>query len=287
MALSNIGFCQDFKIEFDQLCQLGDTTKQIELLKKWEKVDPNNAELFTSYFNYYFQKSKKEVVAMTTEVPVKESQQLTDSAGNTAGYLTSKIVYDELSLQKAFSTIDEGINKYPNRLDMRFGKIYAFGQIKDWERFTDEIIKTIQYSDKNHNQWTWTYNKKKENGRESFLTSLQDYQLTLFNTGDDDLLLNMRTIAEQILKYYPDNIESLSNLSITYLLTEEYDNGIETLKKAEKINPKDGVVLSNIAHGYKLKGDNKNAIKYYEKMLGLDDPQAIEFAKKQIEELKK
>lgn len=56
--------------------------------------------------------------------------------------------------------------------------------------------------------------------------------------------------------------------------------------KAEEIDPQDGVVLSNIAHGYNLKGDMYNAIRYYEKMLNLEDPGAVEFAKQQIEALK-
>lgn len=285
--LTNFCFGQEYKSQFDQLCQDGDTTKQIELLTKWESEDPKNPELFTSYFNYYFLKSKQEFVSMSTNQPKGENLQLQDSTGQVAGFLGSEIVYNPEILQKGFDKIDQGIKMYPNRLDMRFGKIYALGQVEDWENFTDEIVKTIQYSKKNNNNWTWTNNEKKENGKEFFLGSIQEYQLNLYETENDDLLKNMRTIAQEILKIYPDHIESLSNISITYLLKGEYDKGIEALLKAEKIDPKDGVVLSNIAHGYKLKGDIENSIKYYEKMLKLDDKRAVEFAKQQIEELKK
>ena len=97
----------------------------------------------------------------------------------------------------------------------------------------------------------------------------------------------MRKIATTILDYYPEHIESLSNLSITYLLLGEFDKGIEPLLKAEKINPEDYIVLSNIAHGYKLKGEKDKAIEYYEKTIKFGNEQAKEFAKQQIEELKK
>lgn len=71
----------------------------------------------------------------------------------------------------------------------------------------------------------------------------------------------------------------------------DVQNNINVVKerypgKAEEIDPQDGVVLSNIAHGYNLKGDMYNAIRYYEKMLNLEDPGAVEFAKQQIEALK-
>lgn len=284
--LTNLCFGQDYKTEFDKLCQEGDTTKQIELLTKWESEDPNNPELFTSYFNYYFLKSRQEFISMSKNQPKGESLQLQDSSGQVAGFLGSEIVYNNETLQKGLDKIDQGIKLYPNRLDMRFGKIYALGQTEDWENFTKEIVKTIHYSKKNNNEWTWTFNEKRENGKEFFLSSIQDYQLILYETENDDLLKNMRTVAEEILKIYPDHIESLSNISITYLLTGEYDKGIEALLKAEKIDPKDGIVLGNIAHGYKLKGDIENSIKYYEKMLILDDPKMVDFAKQQIEALK-
>lgn len=280
-------FGQDYKSDFDIYCQEGDTTKQLETLKSWESKDPKNPELFTSYFNYYFLKSKQEVLSMTTEEPEGESLSFQDSTGKTAGYIGSSIYFNPETFNKGIDKIDEGIKLYPNRLDMRFGKIYVLGQAKNWQGFTDEILKAIQYSNTNNNKWTWTNDVKKENGKEFFLTSLQDYQLTLYNTGNDDLLTNMRTIAQEILKFYPNHIESLSNLSITYLLTGEYDKGIEPLLKAEKIDPKDAIVLGNIAQGYKLKGDKETAIEYYEKVIKYGDERSIAYAKQQIQELKK
>ena len=280
-------FSQDFQADFAKFCEEGDTAKQIETLTNWEKEDPKNAELFTSYFNYYFLKSKQEFLSLTTEAPAGESLSIQDSTGNAAGYFGSQIGYLQIPFEKAMDKIDEGIKLYPQRLDMRFGKIYALGQSMDWERFTKEVVKTIQHSSKNNNAWTWTNNEKKEDGENFFLTSLQDYQLTLYNTENDDLLVNMREIANEILKYYPNHVPSLSNLSITYLLTSEYDKGIEPLLKAEKIDPIDVIVLGNIAQGYKLKGDVKMAIKYYEKMIEQKDEQSTAFAKQQIERLKK
>ncbi|MCB9349934.1 MAG: tetratricopeptide repeat protein [Lewinellaceae bacterium] len=285
--LANLTFGQDFKTKFDQYCQENDTTQQLNTLKEWEKADPKNAELFTSYFNYYFLKSRQEVLSLSTEQPTGESLSLEDSTGKTAGFLGSQIMYINEPLEKCFEKIDEGLLLYPNRLDMRFGKIYVLGQTGNWDRFTEEVLKAIRYSSKNNNNWTWTFNEPREGGKDFFLSSMQDYQLTLYNTGDDNLLVNMRTIAEEILKYYPTHIESLSNLSITYLLTGEYDKGIEPLLRAEELDPTDAIVLSNIAQGYKLKEDKAMAIKYYEKAAKHGDERTAQYAREQIEELKK
>jgi len=285
--ISHLGFGQDYQSNFQKYHQTSDTINQLKVLTEWEKSSPNDSELFTSYFNYYFSKSKEEGIILSKQEPEGKKLVLKDSLNQVAGFLGSQIHYDLDEFQKGIDKINEGIKLYPNRLDMRFGKIYALGQIKDWEKFTNEIITTVKYSAIINNEWTWTNNEKYEDGSESFLLSIQDYQLQLYNTGDDTLLVNMREIANEILNYYPNHIESLSNLSITYLITGEYDKGLISLLKAEKLNPEDYIVLSNIAQCYKLKGDKTKAIEYYEKTFEFGDEQVKTFAKQQIEELKK
>ncbi len=280
-------FGQDFRTEFLENIETNDTIKQIEILKKWEIISPNDPELFVSYFNYHFLKGKKEVVSLSTKEPNGEGLVLKDSLNQTAGYFGSEIYFDKSEIQKGIDKIDIGIKSFPNRLDMRYGKIYTLGQIEDWDKFTSEIIKTIEYSKINNNHWTWTNNETVEDSENFFLTGLQDYQMQLYDSGNDELLVNMRNIADSILKIYPNHIPSLSNISITYLLTGEFDRAIETLLKAEKIDESDYIILANIAHGYKLKGENVKAIEYYEKTIKFGDEQTKEFARKQINDLKK
>jgi len=227
------------------------------------------------------------MLTLTTEQPEGQMLVLKDSTNKTAGYIGSQIDFAQQDLKKGIDWINKGIEQYPNRLDMRFGKTYVLGQIKDWDNFTKEIIAAIRYSKINNNNWTWTKNEKKNGGKEFFLSSLQDYQVQLYNTGDDKLLINMGDIANEILKLYPNHVESLSNLSIGYMISKDYVKALEVLLKAEKISPKDYIVLSNIAHCYKEKGEKTKSIEYYEKTITYGDEQAKEYAKKQIEELKK
>lgn len=286
IIISQICFAQDYQTDFKKYFQANDTINQLKVLKEWNAKSPKDAELYTSYYNYHFLKSMVEVVTMSTEKPIGEGLVLRDSLNNDAGYLGSQINYNPLEIKKAFLKIDQGIKLFPNRLDMRFGKIYGLGKIKDWENFTSEIIKTIQYSASNNNEWTWTNNQKKEGGEKEFLLDIQTYQLQLYDTGNDNLLNNMREIANEVLKYYPNHVESLTNISLTYLIIGEYEKGIEPLLRAEKINPKDIIVLSNIAQGYKLQGNKQKAIEYYQKIVKIGDKGEIENAEQQILKLK-
>jgi tetratricopeptide (TPR) repeat protein len=281
---------QTFKQQFNDLVSKKDGVGQQHLLEKWEKADNNDPELFVAYFNFYVIKSEKEIVALGQNHKGKDVLQIMDqdtTKKEPVAFMYGDTYYEPNLLSKGFDWISKGIKKHPNRLDMRFGKIYMFGQLADYEKFTTEIIKTIDYSNENKNKWTWADSKPLDDPKEFMLSSIQNYQLQLYDTENDKLLDNMKRIAETVLKYYPDHIESLSNLSIVFMLQKQYDKALEPLLKAEKLNPKDYIVLSNIAQAYKLKGDNKNAIIYYELTLKHGDEEAKKYAHGQIEELKK
>ena len=281
---------QTFNQQFRDLLSKKDTVGQRILLEKWEATNQNDPELYVAYFNYYVQKSRKEIVRLDNNPNGSSALQIMNndtSKKDPVGYMYSEITYEPELLKKGFFYVDKGIEKFPTRLDMRFGKIYMYGQIQDFASFTNAIVLTIDYSMVILNKWTWTDNKPVENPQNFMLGSLQDYQVQLYNTGNESLLDNMRKIAETVLKYYPDDVESLSNLSVTYLLKKEYDKALVPLLRAEKLAPTDYIVLSNIAQAYKLQGDSKNAVVYYKLVIINGDDQAKEYAKSQVAALEK
>lgn len=284
---STVVFGQTNYEKFQKLFKSNDTIKVKRLLTEWKKANPNDPELYTSAINFYFSNSKQEILSIDKEQKSDETFRLTDSSGKVAGYINSNLDYNSSKLSKAINYANSGIEKFPNRLDIRFGKCYILGQIGDYENFTTEIIRTVEYSLINKNNWLWTENKKKEDAEESMLGTIQSYLTQLYETEDDKLLSNMIKIGETTLKYYHSNVEILSTTSVALLLTKNYDKAIGYLKEAEKLNPKDFIVLNNIAQGYKLKGDKVNAIKYYELTKKFGDDKAKKQALQNIKELKK
>ncbi|MEO6832527.1 MAG: hypothetical protein ABI378_08795 [Chitinophagaceae bacterium] len=286
-TFTTLAFGQTNYEKFKTLFKKNDTTKIESLLANWEKTNPNDPELYTSAINYYFSNSKQEVVSLDKEQKNKESFQFTDSSGNVAGYINSNLGYDPNKLSKAIKYASTGIHKFPSRLDIRFGKCYMLQQIGDYENFTKEIIKTVEYSQVNKNLWLWTENKKQDDGENFMLETIQSYLKQLYDTEDDSLIPNMIQIGETTLKYYKTNVEILSSTAVALMLTKKYNKALEYLMKAEKLNPKDFIVLNNIAQDYKLKGDKPNAIKYYELTEKYGDEQAKQQARQNIQALKK
>lgn len=277
---------QDYWKEFKALSKSKDSIAQVALLQKWEKENDKDPQLYVAYFNYYVNAGRQSYVQLGNNPRGNDVLQLKDSSGNVAGFMYEGLNYDIDLVNKGFGYIDKGIKLFPNRLDMRFGKVYVYGELEDWEAFTKEIIETINYGASINYKWLWTDGVPSKDGKEQMLDAIQSYVMQLYNTEDDKLLDNMRRVAETVLKYEPNHVESLSNVAITYILTDKPDKALEYLFKAEKINPKDAIVLNNIATIYRNKGDKDNAIKYYQLTIkhGNEDEKA--FAESQITKLK-
>ena len=260
---------QDFSSQFKKLQEKKDTTGQIKLLKNWETKNPKDPEMFIAYFNYYANQSMTEVIAIDTK------------------FISNKQNFKFDILKKGFEYVDQGLALYPTRLDMRFGKIYMLGKIENYTEFTKYLVSTVEYGNSIKDTWTWKDGKPLEDPKNFFLSSMQDYVTTIYNTEDDNLLPLMRKISESILKYNPTHVESLSNVALTYLVVGNYDKALEPLLKAENISPKDVIVLNNIAQAYTRKQDRVNAKLYLEKVIKIGDKEEVENAKMQLKDLKK
>jgi tetratricopeptide (TPR) repeat protein len=286
LLIGSQSFAQGYKADFEKLLTEKDTAAQWRLLHTWQKANPQDAELFIAYFNYYFFSSRKEVIAITDSTNEPASLEIRDSADlHTIGYLSEDFDYDSTILEKAFQCLDTGINTWPSRLDMRFGKIYALGQIENYEAYTNEIIHTIEVGNQLKHKWVWANNQPVNEPERVLLGTIQDYVAQLYNAGDDQLT-RMRRIAQAVLKYYPRHVESLSNLAITYGLQGDYDKALDALLQAEKIMPGDVIVLNNIATMYERKGDKLNAIKYLELTAKHGDKDTKNAAVRKLKELK-
>ncbi|RYU90187.1 tetratricopeptide repeat protein [Mucilaginibacter terrigena] len=278
---------QDFKSRFKEIFPKGNADSTLSLLNQWRKATPNDPEFYVYAYNFYAKEGLKEVVAMTTVQPDGKSFEIKDKDKKVVGYLGSTNNHNDAYLQKGFNYIDTGISKYPDRLDMRFGKVYILGRIKNYKLFTEEIIKAINYGETINLKWKWTEGKPVEDPKEFMLSGIQEYVVQLFNENDDKYIDNIKNIALTVLKYHPDHVESLSNLAISYLVNKDYRGALQPLLKAEKLNPKDYIVLNNIAYSYSFLGDKPNALKYYELVIKYGDDEAKKTAAEKIDQLKK
>ena len=160
--------------------------------------------------------------------------------------------------QEAFDFVNEGILLFPNRLDLRFGKTYMCQMLGDMKCVKDELLKILQHSATNNNPWLWMRDEIKDN--EFMLEILQNYQKNLWNEG---YFVEMRELAEEVLKYFPDNIESLNTMAVSYLIEGNWQEAEPYLKTAHQIKPDDKIVNKNLQKLAEIK--NSRNVEYQKK----------------------
>jgi tetratricopeptide (TPR) repeat protein len=266
-------------------CNLpSDSIKAREVLYKWEKSNPDDPNLYISYFNYFYKIAQNYQVSIGTGSSDKGIA-FQDSSGREIGYISENNKYNSLLIDSGIFWINKGIAKYPNRLDMRFGKIYVFGRTEQYSLFTKELIHTINFADSIQYKWLLNENEPIPDPEEYFLGTIQEYVHQLFDAGDQ-YLPNMREVSEAVLKNHPNDVRFLSDVAVSYSLKNEFEKSLSYLQKAQKIAPKDYVILNNIANTYEQMKEWAQAIKYYELVIKNGDNPAKIAAKKKIQELK-
>ena len=227
---------QSFKADFSAALKAKDMVKAEKILETWDFADANDSELYIAYFNFYTVKSLEK-----------------DST-----------LYEKEYTDKALSFISEGIERFPTRFDMRMGKIYMLGRIKEYSAYTDEVINLINYSVKIDNNWKGDGFKLLDRPVEMFEDAVLEFQGRLFADNDALLYNNIIQISNEMLKCYPYNTQSRISLSTIYIKQKEYDKSLDILQKALEMDKNNPIVSYNLAHVFGLKGDIVNAKKYFE-----------------------
>ena len=115
---------QNYWQQFSDKFQQKDTVKLKEILLEWQADSPDDADLHASWFNYCLMRSMNQTMQITDTPPADphaEAMALTDSLGNEVEYMSTVVEQDPTLLEQAYQWLDKGIQKHPDRLDLRFG----------------------------------------------------------------------------------------------------------------------------------------------------------------------
>ncbi|MBP5390463.1 MAG: hypothetical protein J6Y40_00090 [Bacteroidales bacterium] len=281
-------FSQTRKELYDSLAKSfkdKDTVQREKIIADWERLYPKDAELYSVYANLYLSKAMKEVVIMSKEKPEDEEYFVAkDSLGNEI-YMYSTVDYDSGMLQKSLSTLEEGIAKFPDRLDFRFGLASVLYDTDNYREMVNVLCNTVERSGANGNKWLWTLDENVDDGKGEMMETLQGYFNELFNEIGDKALAE--TLVNKVLQFYPKDIVFLNDKAIFAYDRGDLDGALKEFLNIHVMAPNDAVVINNIAYLYEKKKDKANALKYYRLLEKTDDENYVRLAKKAIAELEK
>lgn len=274
---------QDYYAKFIDLFQNHYEAGAIKnLLDEWNEKSPNDVQYYVAGFNFYFNESKQELVHLDSNPGDKENLVLKDSLNATAGYMYSQTTYNDSVFSISQKFLIDGIAKFPKRLDLRFGRIFALGEAKKFDVFTDEILEVIKISKATDLDWIWQDNKPLDDKVNFFKNAIQDYQNTLYNEKED---ANMMKIAVAMVAYFPNDEIVLSTLGSCYLLDNKPSEALPIFLKANAINSDDTIILNNLGETYLKLNDTVTAKSYFQKMIEIGDEETKKYAEAKLKSI--
>ena len=297
-AMCGFATAQGVYDRFYEAVNEGDSAGMAAAISEIRASGDQSAERYVAEYNFYVNNAllfsgmtSSTVYPDENEHVVGDIMTLTDSTGEVAGYMYFIENWDEAIADSGIAVINKGIALYPDRLDMHYGKIHLLRKLRWWNAYADAIHATLDYAEKHRKTMVFP------NGGAPIDTILVegilDYERNLFeaiqNSPDSATFVSriemLRGIAEHMLHLFPTDVYSMNIMAVTYQLVEDRQNSLKWLLSAEKVAPKDAIVLSNIADTYHILGDYKNERKYLEKIIKYDDGEYAERAKDYLKEL--
>jgi len=286
---STLGHAQQFQDTFYEQWERQDTSGMLRFLEKWKESEPYNPDVYVGYFNYYAIQTFEEESLLLPEMPQDGGEyiEVRDSLNNVSGYLSRVMVINDSVLNIAFDWVDKGIKRFPDRLDLRMGKVYLAIETDRMEEVYAELQSAILSGDSIHHEWKWMREEVLDSGQYFLYSSVQGHLYKLFENQDsvaDEIILG---ISELILAQDDQQYFAMTNAATVFMIKKQFNMAIDWLKKADKIHEKDSIILSNLGYCYGELQEWRRARRYYEEALKWsEDDNGREYCQRQLDRLR-
>jgi tetratricopeptide (TPR) repeat protein len=291
MALLSFGFsraaAEDYAGRFKQLDQKADGVQIDSLLDEWRAKQPNDPDAWITSANYYFNQSVGPIIS-TKKAEKDDFVLKNEKNGKDAGSISFKPNVAATS-RNAASILQEATTKFPDRLDIWCGLSWMYQEGGDFDNELAALKKMVAYVREHPSDLKWLKGEKLPAPVDEFvpdkLHSYAIYYEKKENPEDDKRFFQLATFsAEQ----FPNHPYAFNDLAVYYSIKGDNGKTREWLEKANKIDPKDTLVMTNLGYVCSKLGDNAAARKWYEAVIKAEpDGEHAERAKQALAKLKK
>ena len=218
-----------------------------------QKTGDEYAEVFNEHLNAGLKSS----ITMSVELPLyavnTNVYTLQDTVtGGPAGYMyEGYFITDSLQVDSAVMTLNEGIAKFPNRLDLYFGLAATYLYIDQPDKMNDIVELAMKQEKKNKGKWLWTADEPVPDDIDYVYERVQE-DFARFWAAED--LKRCEHVAEMAVKYYPKRAEYWNNMGVVAIWKEDFSEkpnfkkAMKYFQKALKLKPDDELIKANIEY---------------------------------------
>jgi tetratricopeptide (TPR) repeat protein len=258
---------QDYAARFKELREQKADAQIEPLLNEWREKRPNDPDAWITSANYYFNQRQ---VVISTKKPQKGDFSLTDKkTEKQAGSISFES--DEAATKRAADLLQKATTKFPDRLDIWCGLAFVYQESGDFDSEFLTLQRMVSYAREHLAQLRWLNGENLPEPADHFipgkLHSYGMYYEKKENPEDDKRFLKIATFAAE---QFPDHPYAFNDVALYYSIAGDNAKTREWLEKANRIDPKDTLVLMNLGQICSKLGDNRSARKWYQEVLKVD-----------------
>ena len=242
---------EDFQGRYERLVRnVGYSGLGVEtLIDRWEAASPDDPAIPLARFNYYYTKSQ------STEVVPKPGVRrylgnaptftLKDTEGNDINYF-EEVSYDEELFGEAMKVLDRQIAAKPDELRWHFLKLTALAayEKESPDMAAAELKSLVERNASARPAWTLDGEGV---GTDIFQQGVGEYCALFFEIGTPASYEYFREISERMNKLFPKNPAFIDNIGSYWMVVKGNDKqAAKFYKKALKLDPQDYAATRNM-----------------------------------------
>jgi tetratricopeptide (TPR) repeat protein len=257
---------QDYAARFKELRERKADAQIEPLLNEWREKRPNDPDAWITSANYYFNQRQ---VMISRKKPQKGDFSLTNKTGKQAGSISFES--DEAATKRAADLLQQATTKFPDRLDIWCGLAFVYQESGDFDPEFSTLQRMVSYARDHLAQLRWLNGENLPEPADHFIPGkLHSYGMHYEkkeNPEDDKRFLKIATFAAE---QFPGHPYAFNDVALYYSIAGDNAKTRELMEKANRINPKDTLVLMNLGQICSKLGDNRDARKWYQEVLRVD-----------------
>lgn len=237
----------------------------------------NDPDYYAASANYWCRAASS--VLISTKPAAKGDLVITDQkTGKPVGSISSEGGSDPKFHQKAVKILEEGMKRFPWRADIALGLASLQLKTGNPKACTETLLGLLATAQKNPSALRWMGDRPLPRSPKDFIPeSVYDYCAKLYELNDRNADPCCRQLCEEMIRIYPENPKPLNLLAALADADHKTEEALGWLQKAHAADPKDALVLMNLADMSRKLGKTNEALEAWKQVVTL--PEADEASK--------
>lgn len=250
-----------------------------------DSLDP---DYFILSINYYFCVAERPGIEIRQgDITAESLIALYDAQGNQVGGIIDHSYFDRGLMLTGIGILDSGIALYPDRLDMRFGKVYTCFESRLLRESADALKGILSQHRTKGSEWKLDREAPLlKEADEYVLENVQSYVRDFYDLSSPLSDSIVEEVSREIIATFPNSAYGYTNISSILRLQGNFDSSLAMLGQACRIDPSDPIVVINLAITAEEAGKVKLAVEYFTKLLSIGDVDQQALAREHLEKLR-